>query len=47
MTRMEAKSLYISLVGRHFHGTEKDIWAGFGLVGETEKKVFGPIMSNF
>jgi hypothetical protein len=30
----------------NFHGTEIEIWAGFGPVGITEKKI-GPIMSNF
>ena len=44
---MESKSLYRSHAGRHFYGTENVIWAGFGLIGNTEKKKFGPIMSNF
>ena len=39
-------SLYRSCEGRHFYGTENEIWAGFGVVGNTEKK-FGPIKSNF
>jgi hypothetical protein len=39
---MSPKSLYIS----NFYGTEIEIWAGFGPVGNTEKK-FGPILSNF
>ena len=43
----EAKSLYISPAVNCFYGTEYEIWAGFGLVGNTEKKPFGPIMSNF
>ena len=30
-----------------FYGTGIEIWAGFGPVGNTEKKNFGPIMSNF
>ena len=30
-----------------FYGTGIEIWAGFGSVGITEKKRFGPIMSNF
>ena len=30
-----------------FYGTGIEIWAGFGLVGITEKERFGPIMSNF
>ena len=33
----QAKSLYRSRAGRHFYGTENMIWAGFGLVGSTEK----------
>ena len=33
-------------IGRHFYGTENEIWASFWPVGNTEKK-FGPIMSNF
>ena len=33
------KSLYRSRVGRHFYGTENEIWAGFGPVGNTEKKL--------
>ena len=30
-----------------FYGTGIEIWAGFGPGGITEKKRFGPIMSNF
>ena len=30
-----------------FYGTGIEIWAGFGPVGITEKRRFGPIMSNF
>ena len=41
-----SKSLYRSLAGRHFYGTKNVIWAGFGPVGNTEKR-FGPSMSNF
>jgi hypothetical protein len=33
--------------GRHFDGIENVILAGFGLVGNTEKKIFCPIMNNF
>jgi hypothetical protein len=29
-----------------FYGTGIEIWAGFGQIGITEKKI-GPIMSNF
>jgi hypothetical protein len=35
---VENKSLYISREGRHFYGTKNEIWAGFGSVGNTEKK---------
>ena len=44
---MWPKSLYRSRAGRHFYGTENVIWAGIGPIGNTEKKKFGPIMSNF
>ena len=33
------KSLYRSCAGRYFYGTENEIWAGFGLVGNTEKRL--------
>ena len=32
------KSLYISQEVSNFNGTEIEIWAGFGQVGNTEKK---------
>ena len=32
-------------VGSHFYGTEHEIWADFGPVGNTEKKIGGPIKS--
>ena len=35
----KTKSLYRSHAGRHFYGTENEIWAGFGPVGNTEKKL--------
>ena len=35
------KSLYRSCAGRHFYGTENEIWAGFRPVGNTEKKLGG------
>ena len=38
---MESKSLYRSRAGRHFYGTENVIWAGFGPIGNTEKKSLG------
>ena len=41
-----SQSLYRSRAGSYFYGTEYDIWADFGPVGSTEKKV-GLIMSNF
>jgi hypothetical protein len=43
---LHPKSLYISHAVINFYGTEIEIWAGFGPVGNTEKKI-GPIMSNF
>ena len=46
MNEEQSKSLYRSCAGRHFYGTEYVIWAGFGPVGNTGKKI-GPIMSNF
>ena len=33
------KSLYRIRAGRQLYGTENDIWAGFGPVGNTEKKL--------
>ena len=30
--------------GNHFYGTEYELWADFGPVGNTEKKSFGTIM---
>ena len=44
---MQPKSLYRSCTGRHLYGTENVIWAGFGPIGNTEKKKLGPIMINF
>ena len=41
------KSLYRSRARSHFYGTEYEICADFGPDGNTEKKVGGPIMSNF
>ena len=35
----QPKSLYRSRAGRHFYGTENEIWAGFGLVGNTENEI--------
>ena len=37
---------YLARAGSYFYGTEYEIWADFGPVGSTEKKL-GPIMSNF
>ena len=46
---MHAKSLDRSRAGSNFYGTEIEIWAGFGPVGNTEKRNWAdsPIMSNF
>ena len=40
------KSLYISCAMSNFYGTEIEIWAGFGLVGNTEKKL-GQLWATF
>ena len=37
---------YLARAGSYFYGTEYDIWADFGPVGNTEKN-WGPIMSSF
>ena len=42
----KAKSLYRSRAGSHFYGTEYEIWADFGPVGNTEI-FFWQFMSNF
>jgi hypothetical protein len=36
----QAKSLYRSRAGSHLYGTEYEIWAGFGLFGNTEKTIW-------
>ena len=36
---MKPKSLYRTCAGIHFYGTENVIWAGFGPIGSTKKKV--------
>ena len=36
---MNSKSLYRRHAGIHFYGTENVIWAGFGPVSNTEKKI--------
>ena len=46
-TELFAKSTYKSRAGNRFYGTEYDIWGDFVLVGNNEKKSFGPFMSNF
>ena len=33
-----ARTVYRSRAGRHFYGTENVVWAGFGPIGNTEKK---------
>jgi len=43
---VNAKSLYISRVVNNFYGIEIEIWAGFGPVGNIERKI-GLILSNF
>ena len=40
------KSSYRSCAGSHFYGIDNEIWADFGPVGNTEKKI-RLIMSNF
>ena len=34
------KSLYISHAVSNFYGTEIEIWAGFGPIGNTEKTIW-------
>ena len=36
-------SLHRSQAGRHFSGTQNVIWAGFGPVGNIEKKNLGQL----
>ena len=36
---LHPKSLHRSCAGRHYYGTEYEIWADLGLVGNTEKKL--------
>ena len=43
---VQTKSSYISRAESNFYGTEIEIWAGFGPIGNTEKK-FGPILIIF
>ena len=38
------KVIYRSRAGRHFYGTENEIWTGFGPIGLLKKKDWGPIM---
>ena len=40
------KALYRSHAGSHLYGTEYEIWADFGPIGNSKKK-WGPIMTNF
>jgi hypothetical protein len=44
---LRSKSLYISRAESNCYGTKSEIGAGFGPVGNTEKKIGGLIMSNF
>ena len=41
------KSIYISCAVSNFYGTEIEIWAGFGPVGNTEKRIWGQLSANF
>ena len=47
MQSIQAKSLYISHAVSNFHGTEIDIWAGFGPVGNTEIKNLSQLQATF
>ena len=40
LIQIVAKSLQGSHAGKHIYGNEKKIWAGFGLIGNTEKKIW-------
>ena len=37
--QLQSKSSYRSRAGRHFYGTEIEIWASLGPVGNTENKL--------
>ena len=37
---LETKSLHISHAESNYYGTEMEIWAGFGPIGNTEKKIW-------
>ena len=37
---LETKSLHISHAVSNYYGTEMEIWAGFGPIGKTEKKIW-------
>ena len=39
LTPSSNQNNYIEVTRTHFYGTEYEIWADFGLVGNTEKKV--------
>ena len=42
VSEVRPKSIYRSCGGSHFYGTEYEIWADFGPVGNTEKtNIFG------
>ena len=41
VTDLMVKLLYRSRAGSHFYRTEYEIWADFGLVGNTEKNISG------
>ena len=35
---LQSHYIEVTRTGRHFYGTENEIWAGFGPVGNTEKR---------
>ena len=39
LLELYSKSLYRSRTGKHFYGTENEIWVGFGSFGNTGKKI--------
>ena len=47
LAQIHSKSLYKSRVGKHLYGTENEIWAGLGPVGNTEKKIGGQLWATF
>ena len=45
--RQHQSHFYKSHAGKHFYGTENDIWAGFEPVGNSEKKNGGRLLATF